>query len=363
MPDLNICFLSGCIGRSGGTERVGTLIANGLADKNFNVYLLSFWDADQPFFALNQKVKLYNLINRKREGKLYRTYLYPIMKLHRFLVKNKIDVIIDIDLILIRFTAFATMFTKCKIISWEHFNYWNTLQDKKRIKALKLAKKFSSKIVVLTKADAKAHIEKGKVDARKVVQIYNPTPFTSRKRAGLTNHVFLAVGRLTSQKGFDIMLKIWRIAENKIQNWKLLIVGSGEDENILKEMVQKFNLCRVEFIPNTSEIAKYYLSSSCYLMTSRYEGFPMVLLEAQSFGLPVISYNCKTGPDEIIKNGVNGFIVRENDVSTFINSMKKIAESHDLLVKLSNGACSEISKYNTNVIVEKWERLIHEICI
>lgn len=362
MPDLNICFLGGCIGRSGGTERVGTLIANGLANKNFNVCLLSFWEADRPFFTLDQKVKLFYLLNRKKEGKLYRTYVYPIIKLHSFLVKNKIDVIIDIDLILTRYTAFATMFTKCKIISWEHFNYWNTLQDKKRMTALKLAKKFSSKIVVLTKTDAKALVENGKVDTKKVVQIYNPTPFSSQKRAKLTNHVFLTVGRLTYQKGFDNMLKIWKIAESEIADWKLLIVGSGEDENILKKMAKELNLHRVEFVPNTSEIEKYYISSSCYLMTSRYEGFPMVLLEAQSFGLPVISYNCKTGPDEIVENDVNGYIVRENDELTFVNLMKRIADSHDLLIKLSNGAYSKMSKYSVNVITDKWEHLIYEIC-
>ena len=134
-----ICFFSGLISRSGGTERVGIMIANELANKGYEVSILSLWNDCKPFFKVDKKIKIDYLLDYK-EGKLYRTYIYPILKLRKYIKEKEIDVLIDIDTLLSLYSGYAIKGTKCKLISWEHFNYYYMLKDKKRIRAKKIVK-------------------------------------------------------------------------------------------------------------------------------------------------------------------------------------------------------------------------------
>ncbi|HFN2525841.1 TPA: glycosyltransferase, partial [Enterococcus faecium] len=156
-----ICFISGVISRSGGTERVGSIIANSLSDLGYDVTILSFWNSGEPYFGLDKTIKVDYMLNPKTEGKLYRTYLYPVWKLHKYICKNEFDIVIDIDTLLSLYTTRAIKGTKCKLISWEHFNYWTMemLKEKKRFKAKKLIKKYAKRLVVLTEEDRQKHID------------------------------------------------------------------------------------------------------------------------------------------------------------------------------------------------------------
>ncbi|WPD51887.1 glycosyltransferase (plasmid) [Lactococcus lactis] len=140
---MRVCFISGVISRSGGTERVGTIIANHLANRGYDIRILSFWDRGKPYFQVFDNIKVDFLLDPKTEGKLYRTNIYPIVKLHNYLKRNQIDIVIDIDTALSYYTARAITNTKCKLVSWEHFNYWamKLLNESKRYKAKELIKK------------------------------------------------------------------------------------------------------------------------------------------------------------------------------------------------------------------------------
>ena len=109
-------------------------------------------DRGKPYFHLEDEVHVHYLLNHKIEGKFYRTGIYPIIKLHRFIQNNDIDIIVDIDTVLSRHSAYAIRGTKCKLISWEHFNYWTMLRLKeaRRFRAKKLIKKYATELVVLT---------------------------------------------------------------------------------------------------------------------------------------------------------------------------------------------------------------------
>ncbi|HFJ6416571.1 TPA: glycosyltransferase family 4 protein, partial [Enterococcus faecium] len=102
-----ICFISGVISRSGGTERVGSIIANSLSDLGYDVTILSFWNSGEPYFGLDKTIKVDYMLNPKTEGKLYRTYLYPVWKLHKYICKNEFDIVIDIDTLLSLYTTRA----------------------------------------------------------------------------------------------------------------------------------------------------------------------------------------------------------------------------------------------------------------
>src|SRR5690606_30927743 len=115
----------------------------------------------------------------------------------------------------------------------------------------------------------------------------------------------IAIGRYTFQKGFDKLIEIWNqfVKEYRIPSgWKLQIIGQGEDQELLERLIKKYELKNVELVGPTSNIGLYYSEASFLVMTSRFEGLPMTLIEAQSYGLPIISFDCLTGPSEVLNN-------------------------------------------------------------
>ncbi|MFI3227143.1 MAG: glycosyltransferase family 4 protein [Clostridia bacterium] len=353
-----ICFINGVIAHSGGTERVGIMIANELSKRGYDVTMLSFWDYGKPFFECHKNIKIDYLLNPSREGKLYRTHIYPILKLHNYIQKNKFDIVIDIDTILSNYTTFAIKGTKTKHISWEHFNYLHTIKDKKRIKAINLAKKYSDKIVVLTKKDYNLHFEKAGIAKEKLEQIYNPTPFEGRKESDRSEKLVIAVGRLTDQKGFDLLLESWSAIEKTGSEWTLAIIGSGEDDDKLKNIIIDKNLKNVQFIPATNEIEKWYDKASVFVLPSRYEGFPMVLLEAMVKGLPIVAFDCFTGPSEMIVDGKNSFLAEDGNVDQFAEKLNLLLNDEALREEFSNGNKLKVKEFYLENIVNQWENMI-----
>ena len=356
-----ICFVSGDIGHSGGTERVCILIANELARRGYDISILSFWHGDPPFFEVHPNVKVLYLINGRFEAWLKKTYIYAVLKLRKFIKENGVDVLVDVDTVLSRYSVYAVQNTGCRLISWEHFNYEHTLSEKIRIKTLKKARKYSDKILLLTKSDYVMHRELAHIDESKLYQIYNPTSFSISRTLGKRKKVFLSIGRLTYQKGFDILLQIWKEIWRELPDWKLQIVGSGEDRELLERYIKDNSIGNVELVPNTTEIEKYYLDAAVYVMTSRYEGFPMVLLEAKAKGLPIISFDCKTGPNEIVSEGKSGFIVEMNDISTFSKKMIMLANNEQLRLEFAEKSLEEIKSYTVKSIGDEWEKLLNMI--
>lgn len=356
-----ICFVSGDIGRSGGTERVSILIANELSKREYDVNILSFWKGKPPFFHTEESVKIHYLIDGKIEAWLKKTYIYAVMKLRKFIKSNGIEILIDVDTILSRYSAYSIYGTECKLISWEHFNYLNTLKDKQRVRAISLARKYATKILVLTKEDKKLHAELGGVPSTKLEQIYNPTPFKIESTYEDRKKFFLAVGRLTEQKGFDRLLKAWKIVQSEVLDWELMIVGSGEDNEMLIQLADDLNLERLSIEPTTSTIEEYYSKASIYVMTSRYEGFPMVLLEAKAKGLPIISFNCKTGPCEIVSNGKSGFIIEDGNIQELAEKMIFLSKDSSLRKDFADKGLEEIESFTIEAIGNEWERLLNKV--
>jgi len=360
-----ICFISGVISRSGGTERVGSIIANSLSQKGYDIYILSYWNHGKPYFPLDEKIHVHYLLDPKKEGKLYRTYIYPVLKLRHFIMKNKLDIVIDIDTELARYSAIAIHGTRCKLISWEHFNYWTMLKlgERKRFIAKRLIKKFASKLVVLTDEDRLKHIEVYNLPEKKVCTMPNPCVSNVNSDYNFDNHIFLAVGRLTQEKGYDLLLQAWSEFERNGTDWKLIIVGKGEQGEELKELCKLLQLKNVEFAGHSDHVENYYKTASCFVLSSRFEGFPMVIIEAQSFALPVIAFDCKTGPRELIKDGYNGYLVEDGDIHTLSNCMCDFVKNRDKAFQMSKKARHTVSEFNLDKIIVRWIDLINEVLV
>ena len=358
MKNNKICFFSGGIHRTGGTERVLSMIANELDKIGYDVTILSFWNHGDPYFKINSNVKIKYLLNPKKEGKLFRTKIYPIIKLHNFIKKGNYHFFIDVDTILANYTNYAIKNTKCKWISWEHFNYYYMIKDKKRIKAKKLVMKNAYRLVVLTEEDKNLHIKKFYFPKDKIVRIYNPSKNIINYKYNFLNKQFFSAGNLINIKGYDLLLSAWEKFEKKNKEWSLTIAGDGEERKNLEKYIQNKNLKNVKLIGKVKNIDKYYKNSSCYILSSRSEGYPMVIIEATSFGLPIISFNCHTGPKEMVKN--NGFLIEEKNVEELCNAMMKFTKDKDRAYIMSQ----ESRKFANNIKIEKiileWENLFQK---
>ena len=355
-----ICFLNGVIAHSGGTERVGIMIANALAQRGFDVTILSFWDYGQPFFHVDERVKVDYLLKPSTEGKLYRTFVYPVWKLRRYIKSHGFDVFIDIDSALAYWTVWALRGLPCRHIVWDHFNYVHAQTERRRVKALRLIRKSANRLVLLTQQDRQMYLDAG-FPERQLMVINNPSPFEQVDPSPRGENTVLAVGRLTNQKGFDRLISAWSRIEDRAGDWRLVIVGSGELENELKQQVADANLSNVRFVSATSNIEQWYDKASIYAMTSRFEGFPMVLLEAMAKGLPIVVYDCLTGPRELVDDGVNGHLVPDGDEGRFAEDLLSLMHDRQLQDRYANGALRLVRKYSIDAITDQWEELIDDL--
>lgn len=203
-----ICFLIGNLNHSGGTERVTTLIANALAQKDFQVSILSLADGKQPFFELVPSIKTYSLYPEKISFK--KNFFDAIWRIRKFVTEHQIDTLVVVDSISCIFTVPALFGLEVKHICWEHFNFNVNLGVKYRDIGRRWAAKYCDYVVTLTKRDKEIWEQGIKNIKAKIIPIANPTPFEVQENMpSLDYKTILCVGRLTYQKGFDLLITAW----------------------------------------------------------------------------------------------------------------------------------------------------------
>ena len=172
------------------------------------------------------------------------------------------------------------------------------------------------------------------------------------------------VGRLTSDKQQLMLLEIWDEVNHRIpkNNWKLQIIGSGEEKERLTQYITHNEVRNVELVPHTSNIAAYYRDAELFLFTSKMEGFGMVLLEAMSFGVPCISFDCSSGPRDIVKNEINGYLIPCYEKELYVSKVCEVIQaSGDKRRKLRNGALQTIRDWDNRKIINSWISLFEEM--
>lgn len=356
-----ICFFGGNLNHSGGTERVSTAIANGLAKQGYDVVMLNLYEGLDPFFEQHPSIKNEQLYSKNVS--MAKNYFSTVLKLRAFLKQHNIETLIVVESMLALFSLPAVIGLNINHITWEHFNYNVDLGKKARRIARHLSRLFSDSIITLTERD-KEIWQKRTVGRAKIFAIPNPSPYPiSDHTPTLNNKIVLAVGRLTYQKGFDLLLQAWAMLKTKpeAQDWILQIVGEGEDKPLLDSLIHSLNLTdSVTIYPFSNQVSLYYQQASIYCMSSRFEGLPMVLLEAQSFGLPIVSFDCDTGPCEIIENGVSGYLAEPNNVVRLADNLLCLIQlDTDSYLEMSkNSKFNIINKFNDDEIIKQWNVVI-----
>lgn len=351
-----ICFFSADFSNGGGTERATSIVTNKLVKLGYDITIISCRGGEKAYFKLDSRIKLDRLYKNCSGLKFNLTAAY---KLRKKIKEYDFDYIIDIDTIHSFFSIPATIGLRTKVICWEHFNFYSDLGLKRRRWGRILAAKYADRIITLTNEDKRTFLENLKVKA-KVDYIYNPTPYPNEKRSKCISKIAISIGRLTAQKGFDKLLDIWQRIEERDREWILYIIGSGEDREKLLKQKENLNLERIIFIENTKNIKEYYEKASIYLMTSRFEGLPMTLIEAQSFGLPIISYDIKTGPKDIISNNQDGYLIEDNNQEQFVEKFLELANNRSKIEKFSKEAYINSNRFKLDEIIKKWIKSIEE---
>lgn len=189
--------------------------------------------------------------------------------------------------------------------------------------------------------------------------ISNPLSIKVDSSCNINSKTVLAIGRLSKEKGFDILLDVWKVVVSKHNDWNLVIVGEGKEYESLNNKIQSLGIDKsVSIKPFTKEIDKYYKNASIFSLSSRYEGFGLVALEAQAFGIPVVAFDCPTGPRNIINNGIDGYLIELGNIQEFSERISDLIENNELRVKIGNNAIENSKKFSIENIINEWKKLI-----
>ena len=360
----------------GGVERVLTLKANYFAEHyGYDITIILTDGKDKPYaFPLSEKVSVVNLNINFNElwncSFLKKVFLY-LKKQHVYRKKLKEELMRirpDItDSLLRRDINFINeIHDGSKKIGELHVNRANyrnfeanetnfakNLFSKYWIHDLICHLKKLDKFVVLTEEDKATWVE-----LNNVVAIPNPISFKVECVSTLSQKRVIAVGRYAYQKGFDLLLKAWSIVEKHNIEWSLCIYGSGDREPYQRQIeVLNINKERCHLYGNTNEIQKEYQNSSIFVVSSRFEGLSMAMLEAIAFGLPVVSFACPCGPRDVIADGVNGILVPKDDIEGLAKALLWLMKSPEQIKKMGENALKRSEDFKMEVLANQWKDL------
>ena len=192
--------------------------------------------------------------------------------------------------------------------------------------------------------------------------IPNALPFSPQKRADVSAKHLIAVGRMEYQKNFPELVDIWALIAKDDPDWKLRIVGDGYvDVRILQRVKEHGLEAQFELCPSTPHIQKHYLSASIFALSSVFEGLPLVTIEAESMGLPLVSYACPCGPRDVIRNGQDGFLVEPGDKETFAARLRQLIEDEELRRRMGQAAKVNSQRFSLDNVMKQWEDLFAEL--
>jgi len=214
-------------------------------------------------------------------------------------------------------------------------------------------------LAVLTETDRRDYAELFNLGAPPVVLLPNAVPAIDGGRADPTHKTVVAAGRLTRAKGFDRLIPAWSQVARTHPDWRLEIYGSGPESGALQQLIDEHGQSRtVRLMGRTKELGHALANSSIFVLSSRREGLPMVILEAMSKGLPVVSFDCPTGPADIVVDDQNGVLVPNGHIPALAEVLRELIEDDEKRARLGNGALATATRYDIEAIGQQWTELI-----
>lgn len=344
---MKISFLVDDISLPGGAERVICNVANFLYEEcGEDIEIITITQKNSElYYYLNNKIVVQNLKINTRKNTILK--ILDKIKIIRAIKKIKSDMYIGVGTLatLLMYLSIS----KDKLFAYEHIEF-DAVNKKLRLFRNYIYKQIKG-IICLTSIDKEKYLRLSK----NVYLIPNFLPFYPEEKSSLEQKKILSVGRLTKRKGFDMLIQAISFIKNEIKDWNIEIIGEGEEKENLLNLIKKEKLEKNIIITSpTTKIIEKYLESSIYVMSSTYEGFGMVLAEAMSCGVPCISFDCPTGPGDIIENNIDGILVEEKNTIALAEAIKKIIKDENLRKEMGKKAKLNILKYSKIEIASKW---------
>ena len=357
---------------SGGMERVLSNKANYLAAHGHEVTIVTTDQRGQaPFFELDRRIRCIDIdVNYEtNNGKSFfnKVAHYPFKQFKHKRRLAKVLKEIKPDIAISMFCNDASLlprmkdgskkvleihFSRFKRLQYDRKGLWRLADKWRNRNELKVASRFD-RFVVLTHEDS---CYWGGLSNMSVIP--NARTFVCDAPAPLDRHRVIAVGRYTYQKGFDMLLDAWARVCKQVNGWELHIIGDGESRDALAAQIKELSLQDSAVLcPATKNIKEAYQEASILVMSSRYEGFGMVLLEAATAGVPAVSFDCKCGPSEIIKDGETGFLVAPGDTASLAEKMLMLMKDEALRKKMGKAAFADSSRFSTETVMKQWTDL------
>lgn len=374
---MKIIYLIAATHNSGGMERVLANKANYLVAHGYDVSIVT---TDQrglkPFFPLDERIKCYDLgINYEvNNGKSFFNKLlhFPFkqwkhkIRLTELLKQLGADIVISMfcndasilprindgskKILEVHFSRFKRLQYGRKGL-WRMADEWRSREDEQTVARF-------DRFVVLTQED-RAYWG----DIPNIQVIPNARTYTFSQPATLNDKTVLAVGRYNHQKGFERLIDAWNLVCQKVNDWNLLIIGDGELRQDLLRQIEMNGLNEKVVLKKVQadEMPDVYANASIFALSSYYEGLPMVLLEAQAAGLPIVSFACKCGPKDIIEDGISGFLVEEGDTDALAERVIDLINDESLRSEMGQAAYRNSARYAEGVIMRQWEDLFQQV--
>jgi glycosyltransferase involved in cell wall biosynthesis len=362
----------------GGTIRTTLTLAHGLASRHDVEIVSLVRRRDDPFFRVPRGVRITTLEDRRRPGAWPRwrrvlDHLPSVLMHDQDHAFNGSSILGDVALVrwlwsmppgILITTRPALNLIAARLappgvvtVAQEHMNF----HAHRPALAAEMRREYAhlDALAVLTDDDRLDYGALLSSAGTRVARIPNAVPQLTGSRSSLSEPVVLAAGRLTPQKGFDLLVDAFDRVAREEPEWALRIFGTGVQRDELQAMIEERGLSeRVLLMGRTEQVGEELSRSSIFALSSRYEGFGMVIVEAMSKGVPVVSFDCPRGPGDIVHDGEDGLLVPNRDVERFASALLRLMRDEPLRRSMGAAAVRTAERYRPEIIGEEWERLL-----
>jgi len=363
MSKKNIAFLLTKVETIGGISRAVSVVTNALCESNlFNVHIIGFQKHQDSPYGWHKDLIFHNLIPEERIS-MKKGIFRAVPKLRKVLHVSDIDVLVSCGDLVGILGALSTRFKKTKFVFWSHSSFKAPVLNKFKDFSEQFTARFADVVVSLTKADQQNY--RNETKAKRVVQIYNPVDpklLEVDREYNPSSKKIISVGRLDYPKNFLLLVDVAKIVLEKNPDYQWHIYGIGDDEKEIKEKLEKNGLeGKLELMGLSNDLYRVINEYGLMVMTSRFEGFPMSLIEGMACKLPLISFDIATGPNEIIKNGDNGYLIEPLNVVEMASCINELIKNTEKRVAFSEAQDEILPKFEMNKIRQIWIELFNSL--
>ncbi len=362
---MRICFFLGGFTGAGGIGRVTSVLSNTLAkNEDHEIYALSYSCPKKPaVYQLDENVRQ-DFLLPTAVGMKNAILQGAVGKLVKYLKQNQIEVLIACGSLFFPISIVAAKKTGVKVICWEHTAPDVVTDHAFQMQSRVFGARRSSANVLITRA-AKEEYDSKIAKKRNNLTIYNPIDekaVAATREYNKDSRRIISVGRLTYPKNYEQLLSVANKVLSKHPDWEWDIYGDGEQYDQLTEIIRGYRMeNRIHLKGQVSDIYDRYRDYSFKVLLSRYEGFPMTLLEASANGLPMVSFDVRTGPNEIIEDGKNGYLLPFGDEDAAVKAIETLVSNEELRVSMAAESRQTAENFKHDKIVAQWNELFDSL--